>query len=56
MVGTVFWKETTEWECISVVSHCVCSTNISNCIGALAGDLLHPLTEIQMCNLSISFL
>lgn len=55
-MGTVICKEPTVWECISVVSHCVCGTNISNCIGGIADDLLYPLVEMQMCNLSISIL
>ena len=33
-------------------SVCLCNTDISDSIGWVAADLLHPLTEIQICNLS----
>lgn len=33
-------------------SVCLCNTDISGCIGWVAADLLHPLTESQISNLS----
>lgn len=55
VVGTVICRGAAVRERISVVSHCVCGTNISDCRGGIAGDLLHPSAEIQMCTFLFLF-